>query len=190
MYKLFQDDCRTHIQSIGTVQAIITDPPYDMPVDEFMAIMNVFRRICTGNIIVFCRPENPFFKPDEYAYWIKQPSTKNNAGSKKLSRFLEWVLIERHGDTFNTDLHWSNYTGLYDDRLLTKQKHPYEKPLSLMKRLASIYTKPGDTILDPFMGSGTTGEASLSLDRDFIGMEINLEYFNLAESRMLSVLGG
>lgn len=182
-YRLFQDDCRTHIQSIGTVQAVITDPPYDMPVDEFMAIMEVLRQICTGNIIVFCQQENPFFKPTEYAYWIKQPSTKNN--TKGLSRFVEWILIERHGKTFNTGLHWSNYTGVYDDRLLTKQIHPYEKPLSLMQRLVALYTERGDIVLDPFMGSGTTGKASLSLFRDFIGIEKNMDYYELAKDRLV-----
>lgn len=153
--------------------AIISDPMYDSAVD-----IEELRRICSGNIILFCAPENQFFKPDELAYWIKPPSTKNNAGSKKLSRFVEFILINRRGEnTFNTGLHWSNYTGVYDDRLLTKQIHPFEKPLSLLERLVSIYTKPGDKIFDPFFGSGSTLKAARNLGRPSVGCEIDPEYF-------------
>lgn len=157
--------------------AIITDPLYDVEFNEFM--MDTFRRICKGHIIMFCAPENQFFKPDEYAFWIKQPSTKNNLGSKKLSRFVEMILIERHGDTFNTNLHWSNYTGVYDDRLLWRQRHPFEKPISLMERLVALYTKPGDVILDPFAGSGSTLHAARNLGRVSIGIEKNKEYYDM-----------
>jgi DNA modification methylase len=158
-------------QSVG---AIITDPMYDSSLD-----MGELRRICKGHIITFCAPENPYFVPSEYAYWIKPPSTKNNAGSKKLSRFVEWILIERRGETFNTGLHWSNYTGVYDDRLLTKQIHPFEKPLSLLERLIAIYTKPGDLVFDPFFGSGSTLKAAARLGRRAIGTEIDKGYYDL-----------
>lgn len=157
--------------------AIVTDPLYDVEFNEEM--MNVFRRICRGHIIMFCAPENQFFKPDEYAFWIKQPSTKNNFGSKRLSRFVEMILVERHGDTFNTNLHWSNYTGVYDDRLLWKQRHPFEKPISLLERLIALYTNPGDVILDPFAGSGSTLWAARNLGRSAIGIEKSSEYYNM-----------
>ncbi len=90
-------------------------------------------------------------------------------------------MIERHGITFNPTLPWSNYTGIYDDRLLTKQVHPFEKPVSLMERLVAIYTNPGDLILDPFMGSGATLKAARNLGRNAIGCEISKEWFGLSE---------
>lgn len=155
-----------------SVSAIITDPMYDSSVD-----MEELRRICSGHIIMFSAPENPFFNPDERAYWIKTPSTKNNTVSRKLSRFVEVILIERHGETFNTGLHWSAYTGVYDDRLLTKRIHPYEKPLSLLERLIAIYTAPGDIVFDPFFGGGSTLKAARNLGRPSIGCEIDPEYF-------------
>jgi len=155
-----------------SVNAIITDPMYNDTLN-----MDELRRVCSGHIIMFCAPEKPFFKPDELAYWIKTPSTKNY--SRHLGRFVEWILIERHGETFNTGLHWSNYTGVYDDRLLTKQIHPFEKPVSLMERLIAIYTNQNDIVFDPFMGSGATLKAADNLGRSAIGCEINPEYFNL-----------
>src|SRR4051812_40072668 len=91
-----------------SVDAIITDPMYDQKMD-----MDELRRVCKGHIVMFCAPENPFFIPDERAHWIKTPSTKNY--TKHLGRFVEWIIIERHGSVFNADLHWSNYTGVYED---------------------------------------------------------------------------
>ena len=56
-------------------------------------------------------------------------------------------------------------------------KHPTEKPLSLFKYLLQTYSDKSDTILDPFMGSGTTGVAAKELRRNFIGIEIDPTYF-------------
>lgn len=59
--------------------------------------------------------------------------------------------------------------------------HPAEKPLDLILRLVE---KSGETILDPFMGSGVTGEASVKYNRNFIGIEIDPDYFAIAERRI------
>ena len=63
-------------------------------------------------------------------------------------------------------------------------RHRTEKPLSLMCELILLFTNPGDTILDPFMGSGSTGVACLRLGRKFIGIEINEEYYAIAKDRL------
>ena len=62
--------------------------------------------------------------------------------------------------------------------------HPTQKPLGLIKRLILNSTNPGDTIFDPFMGSGTTGVACMQTGRNFIGCEISPEYFAIAEKRI------
>lgn len=62
--------------------------------------------------------------------------------------------------------------------------HPTQKPLILMKWIMENYTSAGDTILDPFMGSGTTGVACVQTGRHFIGIEKNAEYFALATKRI------
>ena len=156
---------------LNNVDAIITDPPYDAKIN-----LPLLADICKGPIIMFCDPARPFLKPDEKAYWIKTPSTKNF--SKHLGRFVEEILILR-GNYFNPDLHWSNYTGVYDDRLLAKQDHPFQKPLPLIERLMAIYTRPGSVVFDPFMGSGTTLRAARNLGRSFIGCEIDDTYFQM-----------
>lgn len=66
----------------------------------------------------------------------------------------------------------------------TNKIHPTEKPVSLMEFYIRNSSNKGDMILDPFMGSGSTGVASLNLDRQFIGMELDEEYFNVACERI------
>jgi len=63
-------------------------------------------------------------------------------------------------------------------------EHPTQKPLPLMKRLVELFTNEGQTILDPFMGSGTTGVAAVQMGRDFIGIEREEKYFDIACKRI------
>jgi len=68
-----------------------------------------------------------------------------------------------------------------------KQKvslHPTQKPVALMEFLIKSYTLEGQTVLDFTMGSGTTGVACKNLDRNFIGIELDQTYFNIAKERI------
>ena len=67
----------------------------------------------------------------------------------------------------------------------TKYNHPCPVPVKLMERIILLTTNPGDLIVDPFVGSGTTGIAALNTGRRFIGMEIDTEYFDMASERLL-----
>jgi site-specific DNA-methyltransferase (adenine-specific) len=62
--------------------------------------------------------------------------------------------------------------------------HPTEKPENLLRRIILIGSKEGDTVLDPFMGSGTTGVVAKQLGRNFIGIEIDQSYFEIATQRI------
>ncbi len=62
--------------------------------------------------------------------------------------------------------------------------HPTEKPVALMEHYILNSTNEGDTVLDPFMGSGTTGVACANLGRKFIGIELDPEYFQIAWERV------
>ena len=65
-----------------------------------------------------------------------------------------------------------------------KTKHPTEKPEILLERIISIGSKKGDRILDPYMGSGTTGVVAKALGRKFLGIENDKEYFVNAQERI------
>ena len=63
-------------------------------------------------------------------------------------------------------------------------KHPTQKPLALLERCILAASNPGDLIFDPFMGSGTTGVAAVQMGRDFIGIEREERYFDIACRRI------
>ncbi len=65
-----------------------------------------------------------------------------------------------------------------------KVNHPTQKPIKLMERIISLFTNENDTVLDFCMGSGSTGVACLNLNRNFIGIEKDTEYFNIAKKRL------
>ena len=62
--------------------------------------------------------------------------------------------------------------------------HPTQKPVELMERCVKLWTNEGDTVLDFTMGSGSTGVACKNLNRNFIGIEIDKDYFEIAEKRL------
>lgn len=63
-------------------------------------------------------------------------------------------------------------------------EHPNEKPVELCEHFISLHTEPGGLVLDPFMGSGTTGVAALNLGRRFIGIELEERFFDIACERI------
>jgi DNA modification methylase len=68
--------------------------------------------------------------------------------------------------------------------VFTERLHPTQKPVEIMEYLIQTYTKPGETVLDPTMGSGTTGVACRRLGRKFIGIEKDPKYFEIAKERI------
>jgi DNA modification methylase len=66
----------------------------------------------------------------------------------------------------------------------SKNPHPTVKPIDLMRRLVRLLTRPGHTVIDPFMGSGTTGVAAVLEGRNFIGIEREEKFFRIASARI------
>ena len=62
--------------------------------------------------------------------------------------------------------------------------HPTQKPVALLEDLIKTYTNDGQTVLDFTMGSGSTGVACKNLDRNFIGIELDKQYFDIAKGRI------
>ena len=67
-------------------------------------------------------------------------------------------------------------------------KHPTQKPVALLEYLIKTYSNEGDTILDNTMGSGSTGVAAINTNRNFIGIEKEESYFNIAQERINEAL--
>lgn len=82
----------------------------------------------------------------------------------------------------------SEYTNYPCDVLqfecIAKPNHPTQKPVALLEYLIKTYTNEGETVLDNCMGSGSTGIAALNLGRNFIGIELDKKYFDIAKERI------
>ncbi len=127
------------------------------------------------NYIIWFKPNAPpliqknRFVPSTELIWVASKSKKyffNYELAKKISngkqmRNLWEIPAERH-----------------------KTSHPTEKPEKLLERIILIGSNEGDTVLDPFMGSGTTGVVAKLYNRNFIGIEVNRAYFEIASKKI------
>ena len=93
---------------------------------------------------------------------------------KSMSKVMK---INDHGQRFNV---WD----LSPQRQKGKDSHPAPFPVSLAQDHVISWSDEGDTVLDPFMGSGTTGVACVNTGRRFIGIELDADYFAIAEKRI------
>lgn len=125
---------------------------------------------CNYNMLVWCKT-NP--APTTNAGWLSD---------------VEYCLVfkengaARYNDGYEIKSKW--YLSPINKADKDNWGHPTIKPLELVERHIKHSTNEGDTVLDCFMGSGTTGVACRNLNRNFIGIEINEEYYKIAERRM------
>lgn len=120
-----------------------------------------------GNLSPYCEPIVYMFKPYKVGTTVTDQFIENKLGC------------------FNADILTKN---LIEITSLSKNvNHPTEKPVTLMETLIQLVTNEGATVLDPFLGSGTTGVAALNTNRKFIGVEAEEKYFDIGASRMEGV---
>jgi len=184
--ELYLGDCLEVMQELedGSVDAVITDPPYGMgkadwdmqivPVDDWLPQA---KRL--GSVALFTGVKGAFDypKPDWIMAWVRLGSTQRNG---KLRGFNNWEPILTYGlDRLSNDV-----IKVSNQRGKNEQEHPTQKPLKLMRMVIERLTQEGDTVLDPFMGSGTTGVACVQTGRNFIGIEIEPKYYEIAEKRI------
>ena len=116
---------------------------------------------------------------------------KTNApplGNGKYVGDFEYIIFARKGRvSFNNKLNVKYKSRLYQYPIVYHKAklHPSQKPIELITRLVKLHSLKGDTVLDLFMGSGTTGVACKHLKRNFIGIELNKEYYKIAKKRIL-----
>jgi len=104
---------------------------------------------------------------------------------KKLQQILQFdIPYSKISQTFNAQM---GVTDVWDDIKFYGEKnrfHPTQKPIDLINRLVLASSNPGDIVLDPFMGSGTTAEACVNFGRHYVGFEIDEDYYNKSLDRL------
>lgn len=150
---------------------------------------------CEGWFIAFCTVEGAFewaqainASPMKYkraCAWVKPDSTPQLNGQGPAQGYECFVCA------WNGSGHarWNagGKRGVYTHCVNNSERHgehPTEKPRRLMAEIIGDFTNDGETILDPFMGSGTTGVAAVQMGRDFIGIEREERYFEIACRRI------
>lgn len=185
-YKLYCGDCLDIMPTLAKVDVVITDPPYGVhkadwdnsfPTDWVSIAQAISSKLLlmpgntalmqAGNLMI------------DYKDLIVMYAV--NGMTKSAIAFGNYIPVIAAGDW-----KWKARPNLITFTVDVSEKidHPSPKPLSAMIKLLNHYTEQGDTILDPFMGSGTTGVACMMTGRNFIGIEINPDYFAIAEERI------
>ena len=93
----------------------------------------------------------------------------------------KWT-FNRKSDTYETP---EILCGLTPKKEKSFGGHPTQKPIKVMEWIIERLSNESDLILDPFMGSGTTGLACVNMDRSFIGIELSKDYYEIAEKRLV-----
>ena len=235
---LRQGDCLELMKDIpdGSVDAIITDPPYGMTANEWDKVvdfMDEALRVSNSVILTAIQPYSSelvvkYKKYFKYEWiWqkavgsnfanlkyqpmreheqvlvfgkpkynpIKQP--RNGSGAKRLETpFFENSVkggentgIKRNnaGKTYDKNLRYPSSVQYFNNRDKdARGLHPTQKPLKMFEYFVKTYTDENDMVLDPFMGSGSTGVACVNTKRDFIGIELDEKYFEIAKERIMN----
>ena len=106
----------------------------------------------------------------------------------KIPKFRNGAQFDGNGKTIRGTGHmvFNWFTWEKDGKEIPKI-HPAQKPVKLIKRLIEIFTDPGDVVIDPCFGSGSTARAAVELGRNFYGFEINKEFYRRAKEEMLKI---
>ena len=230
MINLMQGDCLERMKEIpsGSVDMILTDPPYELSKSKgggmmgkggrkFMEQVNNADMVNGINTDLFLDSCLALFESKnyfcgvftcsnkqliEYISWAERNNLQYGVGVwnktnpaplcnyKYLGDVEYWVYIKGNKSKILGSYQTKSmvYTSKINKKDKDKHNHPTCKPVEFMEKFVINHTKEDATILDPFMGSGTTGVAAKNLNRNFIGIELDDGYFNIAKERIEGAL--
>lgn len=200
-YKILQGDCLELMRGIPdkSIDLILTDPPYGIGRDKgiygygvakgrkykddwdkmiplketFDEIIRVAKNVIIfgGNYFAHCLPPSKHWivwdKKGDVAF--KNPFSDCELMYTSFNRVVKKITFKQQGFIKDTK----------DERF-----HPTQKPTELLTQILETYSNEGETVLDCFMGSGSTGVACVRTNRNFIGMEMDKKYIEIAEKRI------
>ena len=152
-----------------------------------------------GSIIIFCSyrymsfiiktMEESNLEVKDILVWRKSNPMPRNIERRYVQdmEFAIWGVKKGAKWIFNKDKNKPYMRSLFETSTVSgneRTNHPTQKSLQLMQDIIKIHTNKDDVVIDPFMGSGTTGVACLNLNRRFIGIELDKTYFNLSVERL------
>ena len=200
---IYNGDCLEVMKEIPdkSIDCVIADPPYGLNYlsnhykygnphtkienDDklFIPIIGLWHKLkITGSMYVFYSHKKPLISDNikNIIIWVKNNWT---AGDLKGDYGNQYECLAFMPKSF-FKLKSKRYSNVWNfDREIPKY-HPTQKPTSIINRIIKSATNKGDTILDPFLGSGTTARACKDLGRKCIGIEISKKYCDIAVQRL------
>jgi len=213
LIRLIQGDCLEVMDRLieegVKVDCIITDPPYGMSfqsnhrkekhnkiandsslewvddwVDKIYKLMNedthLYSFISFHHVDIFKQALEKRFNFKNILIWEKNNTSMGDLEGDYAPKY-EMVLFCHKGRRL---LKNGRDPNIIKDKRTGNEHHPTQKPVNLIQYLIDKSTEKGETILDCFMGSGTTGVASRIRERNFIGIELDKNYFKIAQERI------
>lgn len=208
--KIYFGDCLGFMKEIPdkSIDLILTDPPYgdyhkgkyggDSP---FGGVKKPGSRIAKRNFGAVTWDQIPSKEYFDEMFRISKNQVifGGNFFIDKIFPTSCWIVWDKDnsGDFADCELIWTSFdtairkmkyrwNGLLQEDMAHKEirYHPTQKPVKLITKILQEYSKPGDLICDPFLGSGTTAIACIKAGRNFIGMEKDKGYFEIAQERI------
>jgi site-specific DNA-methyltransferase (adenine-specific)/modification methylase len=202
---LYLGDCAEILPTLGQFDAVVTDPPYGIDV-----LNKTYRNknLQPKNSLAKKREYN-----DDIGEWDNKPITKENIDLlRNISKWqiifggnyfelpptkcwLVWDKETGNNDFADAELAWTNlnkavrlkrylWNGMLRANKEPRGDHPTQKPIGIMEWVISHLPLETQTIIDPYMGSGTTGVACVNMEKQFIGIEREQKYFDIACKRI------
>jgi len=195
--KLIHGDCIEEMKKMpdGCVDLILTDPPYGVNYlyNSYIDTKDNLKKLIDGfmpealrvakRVVITCGNGNQYFYP--LPTWTMAWVITAGAGQNKWG-FTCWQPILVYGK----DPYRENRMGARPDIIRSNERsekngHACPKPIGMWTELLErVSVKETDVVLDPFMGSGTTGVACKNTNRNFIGIELDEMYFEIAKNRI------
>ena len=207
---LYHGDCMEILPMLDKVDAVVTDPPYGIGFkyeshddseegygEWLWSILETCEEICSDNSPVFVWQAQLNFR--KFSQWFPRDwrifvAAKNFVQMRPTAMQFSYdpVVVwwtEGGGKpwsdgTKSRDFYVANTAPVVANPHNPEKKHPCPRPLDMMERVIGQWARPNSIVLDPFMGSGTTGVACANLGRKFIGIEIERKYFDIACERI------
>ena len=182
------------------------DLPYDEWLNEMDSFLSESYRILVngGTLLVFMSiikvesiitlAEKNGFYYKTTGIWHKTNPMPRNMNLHFVNSTEAWIYFTKGTNTGTFNNKGKLVHDFFETSLTTKSekkygKHPTQKPIKLIDNLISLLSNEGDIVVDPFIGSGTTGVSCKKLNRNFIGIEADKEYVDIANKRLGLVQG-
>lgn len=213
-HTLYLGDCREILPTLGGVDCVVSDPPYGandthaghlssitlkngeparqtlgfegISADELLSMASDWCDVAARWVVFSCEWKH-VHRLDEadllvrFGIWRKPDGAPQFTGDRPGTGWEAVAICHRPGRK-----RWNGggSHAFWNIPKVSQYGHPTEKPVALFSAWVRDFSEPGETILDPFMGSGTTGVACQKLGRKFIGVEIERKYFDIACKRI------